>query len=153
MQNFLFGGFYWMEKKCLLLSTFSTFQAPLTLLTNSAMWGIVMVEQNIEGPFMDWSYNLMSWKLYAAYTVYWQWFLKSIVRYNFVSAFAATRLRWWQFIMSIAQLTIITMSNYHHDEYCLPMWWVLLMLIFWLIDKFWCSPSLKLNKSISFNSI
>ena len=37
MQNFLFRGFYWMKNKCLLLSNLSTFQAPLTLLTNSAV--------------------------------------------------------------------------------------------------------------------
>ena len=34
----LFGGFDWMSNKCLLLSTFCTFQTPLTLLTNSALY-------------------------------------------------------------------------------------------------------------------
>ena len=37
-----------MEKKCLLLSTFSTFQAPLTLLTNSALVLLVLISVVVE---------------------------------------------------------------------------------------------------------
>ena len=45
---FLYGGFYWMKNKCLLLSTFCNFQTPLTLLTYSAM---------IQGSQNPWSHT------------------------------------------------------------------------------------------------
>ena len=53
MQNFLFGGFYWMKNKCLLLSTFSTFQTPFTLLTNCAMIKATKSPKSLYPPHWD----------------------------------------------------------------------------------------------------
>ena len=47
--KFLVWWGYWVRNKCLLLSTFCTFQTPLTVLTNSAM------DQWTNGPLDQWT--------------------------------------------------------------------------------------------------